>query len=271
MFNWFNNNMFHWLAKNKNVIILLSCMILFALFIYFMGMEFIIFSGIFFGIVLFGLAIFMLLKKGYLKNIKCYGTISIYIVVVLLIGSFVLSHILVENSQEEEPTKNTISTEGKPVKNENAVNEKTIQNDIITRVATLAKPIVETTAQISIVTLFVVFFGFGFYACFCSKIKAKSDTEKTKTFPISSALLIRLLIVSLASSTIPTGVSLILCAFFESIKVEQMTGHEIYLAYAGLSLIFMTLIVILEEKQRIDDLWKSFKNNSENEKVNKKS
>ena len=90
-----------------------------------------------------------------------------------------------------------------------------------------------------------------------------SDTEK-KTFFIYSALLMRLLIVSFASSTIPTGISLILCALFENVHIEQMTGLEVYLAYAGLSLIFMTVIVILEEKPHIDDLWKSFKNNSEN-------
>ena len=61
--------------------------------------------------------------------------------------------------------------------------------------------------------------------------------------------------VSLSSSTIPPGISLILCVLF-GIQIDKMTGLEVYLIYAGSSLIFMTGIVLREEKKRIDDLWK---------------
>jgi hypothetical protein len=225
-----------------------------------MDREVIIFSGI----ILCGLVIFLLLQKVF--NIKCSKAISIYIVFILLIASFFASHNinLVENSLKEEPTKNITTTEEKPVNNENGVSENTTQNDIITVLETLAKKIVEKTPLLSTVIFIVVFLGFGCYALFCSE-KLNTGTEKSKIY---SALLTRLLMVSFASSTVPTGISLILCALVESIKIEQMAdGLEVYFAYAGLSLIFMTVIVIFEEKQRIDDLWKPSKNNSENEKV----
>ncbi len=132
----------------------------------------------------------------------------------------------------------------------------------------LAAKFVEYTAQLSTLILLVVFFGFGIYAIMCSKDKSGTKEPKTlsdtkNTFSIYSALLMRLLILSFAASTIPTGFSLILCALVKSIKIEQMSGLEVHLGYAGLSLIFMTIIVVFEEKPRIDCLWKSFKNNSE--------
>jgi len=60
----------------------------------------------------------------------------------------------------------------------------------------------------------------------------------------------RVLIASFAASTLPTGISLILCVFITD-GLKKMTGLEVYLAYAGLSLVLMTILILSEEMKRI--------------------
>jgi hypothetical protein len=129
------------------------------------------------------------------------------------------------------------------IKNEHFKNEHFISN-----LVELATTIVKNTNKLSTISLLVVFFGFVFYAFLCHK---KPSNEGY------SALLTRLLIGSFTASTIPTGISLILCALIDIKLLKDMTeGLGVYIAYAGLSLISMTILLIFEEKKRIEKLSK---------------
>jgi hypothetical protein len=115
----------------------------------------------------------------------------------------------------------------------------------------IAKAIIINTNKLSTISLLLVFFGFCLYAFLCHK---KQSDEGY------SALLTRLLIGSFTASTIPTGISLILCAVVDMEFLTQMAkgnGLGVYIAYAGLSLISMTILLIFEEKRRIERLSKN--------------
>lgn len=113
----------------------------------------------------------------------------------------------------------------------------------------LATLIIRNTNKLSTISLLIVFFGFCLYAFLCHK---KQSDEGY------SALLTRLLIGSFTASTIPTGISLILCALVDIKLLKDMTeGLGVYIAYAGLSLISMTILLIFEEKKRIEKLSKN--------------
>lgn len=66
-----------------------------------------------------------------------------------------------------------------------------------------------------------------------------------------SGVLTRLLIGSFGASTIPTGLSLTLCAFNYKEYIKHLSGVEIYIAFAGFSLISIAVLSIYEEKGRI--------------------
>ncbi|RKZ92236.1 MAG: hypothetical protein DRR19_04830 [Candidatus Parabeggiatoa sp. nov. 1] len=81
------------------------------------------------------------------------------------------------------------------------------------------------------------------YAVFCFILQNK---------PLDlSRLLTRLLIGSFSASTIPTGLSLILCALYGIKLIEHLKGVEIYIAFAGISLISITALATYEEQKHI--------------------
>ena len=102
--------------------------------------------------------------------------------------------------------------------------------------------VVQHTTQSSIMMLGTAFIYLLVNAFLCSK---------KKNIDLSS-LLTRLFIGSFSASTIPTGLSLILCAFYNINLIQHMSGVEIYIALAGLSLIAITVLATYEEKRRIE-------------------
>jgi len=65
--------------------------------------------------------------------------------------------------------------------------------------------------------------------------------------------LTRLLIGSFGASTIPTGISLVLCAFKGKEYIGYLSGLEIYIAFAGITLMSIAVLSIYEEKSRMED------------------
>lgn len=136
--------------------------------------------------------------------------------------------------------------------------------------------ILQNTSQLSILMLVTTFFYLLLEAVFF-----KTDVEKPKKLTAEksqsnlteytdesnessikhdnlkaqkndfSGVLTRLLIGSFGASTIPTGISLTLCAFSYKKYIEHLSGVEIYIAFAGISLISIAVLSIYEEKGRI--------------------
>lgn len=104
------------------------------------------------------------------------------------------------------------------------------------------KFVIQHTTQSSILMLSTAFVYLLINAFLCSK-KKRIDL---------SSLLTRLFIGSFSASTIPTGISLILCAFYDINLIRYMSGVEIYIALAGISLIGLTALATYEEKRRIE-------------------
>ncbi len=112
--------------------------------------------------------------------------------------------------------------------------------------------IIKNTTQLSILMLGTTFFYLFFAALLDidGKISgAKKEGEKSDF----AGVLTRLLIGSFSASTIPTGVSLVLCAFTNMIYIKHLSGVEIYIAFAGISLISIAVLSTYEEKGRINE------------------
>jgi len=65
--------------------------------------------------------------------------------------------------------------------------------------------------------------------------------------------LARLLMGSLGTSTIPTGIVLMGCAFDISL-IQKLKGVEIGIAAAGVALVFVAIKTFIEEIKRIEDI-----------------
>ena len=102
----------------------------------------------------------------------------------------------------------------------------------------------QQSPQFSILTLVIVFISLFLHYLFCFILKNKHIDL--------SRFLTRLLIGSFSASTVPTGISLILCAFEDIEPIKHMEGVEIYVAFAGISLISIAILETFEEKERIE-------------------
>ena len=125
------------------------------------------------------------------------------------------------------------------------------------------KLIVEKTSQLSILMLGIAFFYLLLHALVVEIQWQKACQEKRETLNAESiekvlrksdfaGALTRLLIGSFGASTIPTGISLVLCAFNKE-YITHLSGLEIYIAFAGITLISIAVLSIYEEKSRIKD------------------
>jgi len=111
------------------------------------------------------------------------------------------------------------------------------------------KQIVQHTTQSSIVVLIIVFI---YLLIDIFNEKSENYIKNNLSF---ACILTRLLIGSLAASAIPAGISLILCAFYDmSLIKDNMSGVEIYIAFAGISLISSMYFSLGEEQNRAKEL-----------------
>ena len=107
---------------------------------------------------------------------------------------------------------------------------------------TIVELIIKNTTQLSILMLVTTFF-YLFVALLDLKGKI-SDSEKEDKKSDFAGVLTRLLIGSFSASTIPTGVSLVLCAFIDITYIKHMSGVEIYIAFAGISMMSIAVLSI---------------------------
>ncbi|EDN66571.1 membrane protein [Beggiatoa sp. PS] len=104
--------------------------------------------------------------------------------------------------------------------------------------------IVSSTTEVSLILMIMVFL----YSVFDAAIQQnKKGTEKADKRP---KLLISILISSLSVSAIPTGISLIISAFNKDF-ISYMSGVEIYIAFAGFSIISVGYLSSRHEEEEI--------------------
>jgi len=125
--------------------------------------------------------------------------------------------------------------------------------------------IVYFTTQTSVILMFCVFGWFSrlAYKRYQGKrteiMKNTSSKEKqTKELQDlrgkeTSHFLRETLVGSLSISAIPTGISLIICAFYDMTFIKHMSGVEIYIAFAGISILSIGFISALQEQAQISE------------------
>jgi hypothetical protein len=128
------------------------------------------------------------------------------------------------------------------------------------------KLIAEKTTQLSILMLGIAFFYLLLNALAVKIWQQKKREEKGEVLNADdieeeprkkkndfAGALTRLLIGSFGASTIPTGISLVLCAFKGGEYLSYLSGLEIYIAFAGITLMSIAVLSIYEEKSRMED------------------
>ena len=116
--------------------------------------------------------------------------------------------------------------------------------------------IAEKTTPLSILMLGIAFFYLLLDALLLKMTiasKNNGDIEEVPNKIDFAGALTRLLIGSFGASTIPTGISLILCAFKGKDHIKYLSGLEIYIAFAGITLMSIAVLSIYEEKSRMED------------------
>jgi formate hydrogenlyase subunit 3/multisubunit Na+/H+ antiporter MnhD subunit len=144
------------------------------------------------------------------------------------------------------------------------------------QISSIIELIVQNTTGLSILMLGTVFFYLLLDIVFSLREKKKHEDKegslggdlvrnqsnfvndstkvhKDKESNFAGALT-RLLISSFSASTIPTGISLILCAFFNIELISKyMSGVGIYIAFAGFSLISIAFLSTQEARTQMTD------------------
>jgi len=69
---------------------------------------------------------------------------------------------------------------------------------------------------------------------------------------LQTKALIEVLIGSLSASAIPTGLSLIICAFYNINLIQFMLGVEIYIAFAGISIISIAFLSTMRQDTEVE-------------------
>jgi len=126
--------------------------------------------------------------------------------------------------------------------------------------------IVKYTSQATIILMIVVFvylligwsrfgklqtqaeFNWSLWETKKSSSKTVDLREIAKnSFDLKTKLLIEVLIGALSASAIPTGLSLIICGFYNINLIRYMSGVEIYIAFAGISIISIAFLSTMRQ------------------------
>jgi hypothetical protein len=126
--------------------------------------------------------------------------------------------------------------------------------------------VVEKTTQATIILMLVIlgFLSLEVY-CECDKQKQQNNaveeettsSQKEPSKENQSAKInlerrnnvITILIATLGVSAIPTGISLIICAFNDMQWMQLLSGVEIYIAFAGISIISVAFLSVSDEEK----------------------
>jgi len=109
--------------------------------------------------------------------------------------------------------------------------------------------IVKYTSQSSIILMIVIFIHLTINWIDALREANNRETKKREYLPRA---LIEVLIGSLSASAIPTGISLIMCAIYDLDLIKYMSGVEIYIAFAGLSIISIAFLSTLRQQTNIE-------------------
>jgi hypothetical protein len=104
---------------------------------------------------------------------------------------------------------------------------------------TIIELIIKNTTQLSILMLVTTFIYLFFVA-----LLENSDNEKSD---FAEGIVTRLLTGSLVASSIPTGISLVLCAFTDMKSIKYLSGIEISIGFIGIALMFIVVLSIYQE------------------------
>jgi len=132
---------------------------------------------------------------------------------------------------------------------------------------TIIELIIKNTTQLSILML-VTTFVYLFFAALLDISDSKKEAKKSDKSDFAGGVLTRLLIGSFSASTIPTGVSLVLCAFADMEHIKHLSGVEIYIAFAGISLMSIAVLSTYEEEGRISEGIKKVKSSNVSDLTN---
>ncbi|MDM8568867.1 hypothetical protein QUF50_05035 [Thiotrichales bacterium HSG1] len=115
--------------------------------------------------------------------------------------------------------------------------------------------IVKETSGLSVLMLGIAFFYLVLDAIKSMDIKHNEASEDKKEDYDIAGMLIRILIGSFGASTIPTGIALFLCAITSNMSYigEHMSGVEIYIAFAGITLMSIAVLSISDEKKKVKE------------------
>jgi hypothetical protein len=85
------------------------------------------------------------------------------------------------------------------------------------------------------------------------KMESKKYQRKLKKLEEKgiSQFLTEVLVASLSISAIPTGISLMICAIYDISFIKYMSGVEIYIAFAGISILSIGFLSTLQEQTQM--------------------
>jgi hypothetical protein len=128
--------------------------------------------------------------------------------------------------------------------------------------------VVEKTTQATIILMLVIlaFLSLEVYCDKCDKPPPPNNVEEdttasqkgyqSKEHQSSVELnkerrnnVITVLIATLGISAIPTGISLIICAFYDMRWMQLLSGVEVYIAFAGISIIAIAFLSVSDEEK----------------------
>jgi hypothetical protein len=99
--------------------------------------------------------------------------------------------------------------------------------------------------------MFIVFAYFAWIA-YQRYSQRSQQREKAQTEPIYR-FLTEVLAGSLSISAIPTGISLMICASYDMTFIKHLSGVEIYVAFAGISILSIGFLAALQESEQISE------------------
>ena len=99
--------------------------------------------------------------------------------------------------------------------------------------------IIKNTTQLSILLMVTTFIYL-----FLAALLEKSNNEESD---FAEGILTRLLTGSLVASSIPTGVSLVLCAFADMKYIKYLSGVEISIGFIGIALLSIAVLSMYKE------------------------
>lgn len=197
-------------------------------------------------------------------NLKDNLVFALFVVVTLSLGIIFLSEFIVATIQWNscQVVQQITKPEQKTGYFISCKDDKDKEFTSDTYLGYLLQKIVYFTTQTSIILMVIIFAYFTLVAYKRYRVDSKNITgsqkaQKEKQRELEekgiSRFLTEVLVASLSISAIPTGISLMICAFYDIKFIRHMSGVEIYVAFAGISILSIGFLSTLQERVQISD------------------